>query len=304
MIQQIRYDVGGVVVFDPPQAGHPTAATVAVFTPGGASHITPAPTVTIDSVDTTLSHDENTGQTTIRVDDAAGIEVGRYYSITSANGPVHWVRVASIDGTTLTIFEPLTRHFENGDKFEGNRLEVSIPAASATPLDEGYECRLEYTIAGVDYYANVAFDIVRSPWPSVILAPHQFKRLAPNFTQPYYERTEADGLQFADEIANAQNRVREDIIDRGYRPDLFRSFEVFQRPIALRVIMSYAEDGVNVPDIYQDTPSEFLEERESQYNAALTRALNIAKTYDANDDGIVTDNERTRKLGSRRVRLG
>jgi hypothetical protein len=85
---------------------------------------------------------------------------------------------------------------------------------------------------------------------------------------------------------------------------LFRSFEAFQRPIALRVILSYAEDGVNIPDIYQDTPSEFLEERESQYNAALTRALNVSKTYDADDSGVVTENERARKIGSRRIRLG
>ncbi len=296
--------MGGVVVFDPPETGNPSTATCAVFTPAGAVHITPAPTVTIDPVDTTLSHTEAAGQTTVRVASATGIEAGRYYSITSVNGPVHWVRVASIDGTTVTLFEPLTRTFDSGDAFEGNRLTVAIPAAKATPLDEGYEARLEYVIGSETFYANITYDVVRSPWPDVILAPHQFRRLVPNLSQSYFERTEADGLQFADEIANATARVREDIIERGYRPDLFRSFEAFQRPIALRVIMQYAEDGVNLPDSFQDQPQDWLDERQQQYHTALQRALSVSKTYDANDDAVVTDNERDRKIGAKRIKLG
>lgn len=303
MIQQVRYDVGGVITFDPAQAGNPTSATAAVYDPGGAVHITPAPTVTIDGVDTTLSHDEAVGQYTVRLTSAADVEAGRYYTITSADGPVHWVRVASIDGTTVTLFEPLTRHFMAGDKFEGNRLELSISAGAATPLDEGYEVRLEYVIDGETYYANITYDVVRSPWPETILAPYQFRQLVPNLAGSWLERTDADGLQFADEIANATERVREDIIDRGYRPDLFRSFDSFRRVVALRVCLQWAEDGVNIPDTFQDTPQEWLDERQEQYITALTRALNTAKSYDANDSGTVTDDERAKKIGARRVVL-
>lgn len=295
--------MGGTLVFDPAEAGNPTSATAAVYDPGGAVHITPAPTVSIDAVNTTLAHDEAVGQTTVRLDSATGIEAGRYYSITSADGPMHWVRVASIDGTTVTLFEPLTRHFETGDAFEGNRLEVDIPASSATPLDEGYELRLSYVIDSETYYANVTFDVVRSPWPDSILAPWQFRQLVPNLAGGWLERTDADGLQFADEIANATERVREDIIDRGYRPDLFRSFDSFRRVVALRVCMQWAEDGVNIPDTFQDVPQEWLDERQEIYITALTRALNTAKSYDANDSGTVTDDERAKKIGARRVVL-
>lgn len=303
MIQQIRFDAGGTLVFDPAQAGNPTSATAAVYDPGGAVHVTPAPTVSIDTVDTTLSHTEAVGQVTVRLTSASGVEAGRYYSITSADGPVHWVRVASIDGTTVTLFEPLTRSFDSGDKFEGNRLSVAISAASATPLDEGYELRLSYVIDSTTYYANVTFDVVRSPWPEMILAPWQFRQLVPNLAGSWLERTDADGLQFADEIHNATERVREDIIDRGYRPDLFRSFDSFRRVVALRVCLQWAEDGVNIPDTFQDVPQEWLDERQEQYVTALTRALNTAKSYDANDSGTVTDDERAKRLGAQRIRL-
>lgn len=298
--------MGGTLVFDPPQAGHPSSATAAVYDAGGAVHITPAPTVSIDSVDTTLAHNEAEGQNTVRLTSTTGVEVGRYYSITSADGPVIFVRVASIDSAhdTLTLFEPLPRAFEAGDAFEGNRLEVDISSEAATPLDEGYELRLEYVIDSQSYYANVTFDVVRSPWPAQILAPHQFRQLVPNMSGAYLERTEADGLQFADEIANATERVREDIIDRGYRPDLFRSFDSFRRAVALRVVLQYAEDGVNIPETYQDVPQDFLDEKQEQYVQALTRALNTAKSYDANDSGVVTDTEREKKIGARRIRLG
>ena len=298
--------MGGTLVFDPPQARHPSSATAAVYDPSGAVHIASPPTVSIDTVNAALSHGEAAGQTTVRLDSVTGIEVGRYYSVTSEDGPVHWVRVASVDVSTLTvtIFEPLTRHFVAGDAFEGNRLEVDIGAAYATPLDEGYELRLTYTIDGATYYANVTYDVVRSPWPSVILAPHQFRQLIPNLSGAWLERTEADGLQFADEIENATERVREDIIDRGYRPDLFRSFDSFRRVVALRVCYQWAEDGINIPETYQDVPQDWLDERQQQYVAALARALNTSKSYDENDSGVVTDEEREKKIGARRVRLG
>ena len=303
MIQQVKLDVGGTLVFEPSQAGTPSSATAAVYDAGGAVHITPAPTVSIDSVNTTLSHTEAVGQTTVRLASATGVEVGRYYSITSADGPVYWVRVASISSNTVTLFEPLPRAFAAGDAFEGNRLTVAIAAASATPLDEGYELRLSYAIDSETYYANITFDVVRSPWPESILAPWQFRQLVPNLAGGWLERTDADGLQFADEIANATERVREDIIDRGFRPDLFRSFDSFRRVVALRVCMQWAEDGVNIPDTFQDVPQEWLDERQEQYITALQRALNTAKSYDADDSGAVTDDERAKKIGARRIRL-
>lgn len=303
MIQQVRHDVGGTLVFDPSQSGTPSTATAAVYNPSGAVHITPAPAVIIDSVNTTLSHTEAAGQLTVRLTSAANVEVGRYYSITSADGAVYWVRVASISSNTVTLFELLPRTFAAGDTFQGNRLEVDISAAAATPLDEGYELRLSYVIDTETYFSNVTFDVVRSPWPQTILAPWQFRQLVPNLAGGWLERTEADGLQFADEIANATERVREDIIDRGFRPDLFRSFECFRRVIALRVCMQWAEDGVNIPDTFQDVPQEWLEERQEQYILALSRALNTAKSYDADDSGTVTDDERAKKIGARRIRL-
>lgn len=290
-------------MFDPSQPGRPSTATVAVVKPSGASHIASS-TAVVDSVDTTLSADVAQDATSISVASAAGIQAGRFYVLTSVDGPHLWIRVESVDGTTVTLFDPLPRAFETGDTFVGNRITVAIGAGDATPLDEGYEAQLSWTIDGTTYYENVPFDIVRSPWPDVILAPHQFAREVPGLSGSWLERASASGLQFVDEIANATERVREDIVNAGLRPDLFRSHEKFRRPVALRVVLQWAQDGINVPELHQDTPQDWIDEREAQYSKALSTAMDTSRRYDADDSGAVTDNERTRRLSARPVILG
>lgn len=302
MNQQIRYEVGGALTHDPPQHGRPTAASVAIYTPGAAVHITPAPTPTVDSVNTTLAAAASEGDTILSLVSVSSVEVGRYYDLEASDGRAERARVTAISGTTVTLLEPLGADYGSGSSFTGNRLTCSIPSGDADPLDEGYEARWTYTIDSESYYANTLFDIVRSPWPEVILRPHEFRQYTPGLSGPHMEGS-LSGLDFVDEIDVATERVRIDIVGRGMRPDLFRTFEAFKRPVAMMVICMWAESGTNLPASYVDLPDQWLDSRREIYEQALTQALNSVRSYDADDDGTVTDSEREHRIGVRRWRL-
>ena len=303
MNKQIRYSSGGTLVFDPPQHGRPSAATVSIYDPNGAEHVAPAPTVTIDSVNTTLNGAASEGDTSLTLTSAAGIVVGRYYDLEASDGRVERFRAAAVSGAVVTLAEELGGAYADGSAVTGNRLTATIASGDADPLDEGYEARWSYTIDATAYYANTLFDVVRSPWPDVVLRPHEFRQYTPGLSGPHNEASYFGSVDFGDELEIATERVRVDIAARGMRPDLFRSFDHFKRPIAYAVIVIWAEAGINMPAAYVDQPELWLETRREVYARALDDALNVTRSYDADDSGTVTDSEREKRLGILRWRL-
>lgn len=303
MNAQIRYTSGGDIYLDPPQHGRPSSVSCTVHTPSGATHVSPAPTPTTDPVDTTLDGAAAIGATSLTLTDANGVEVGRYYDVIAADKNAERVRVIAISGLVVTLQDGLGRAYADGAVFAGNRITVTIAAGDATPRAEGYEVRWEYTIDSKTHYAVQLFDIVTSPWPEVILRPHEFRQYAPGVSGPHHESSYASGIDFTDDIATATERVRIECLTRGTRPDLFRSFDAFKRPVAMAIVTLWAEDGVNIPSAYVDIPEQWLESRREIYSAAMGDALQATRSYDANDDGVVTDGERKKRLDVMRWRL-
>lgn len=89
-----------------------------------------------DTVLTTLAAGANAGSSSVEVSSATGIVAGRQYVIRSAT-QLDIVRVASIDGTTLTLTESLNFDFADGDRFRTLRYwPARLADLSRNPIVE------------------------------------------------------------------------------------------------------------------------------------------------------------------------
>jgi hypothetical protein len=303
MNQELVLDVGGDLYFDPARKSRPTSATVALYTPGGAEHVASA-SATLDTANTTLASGASAGDTSISLSSATGFTVGAYYLIEGADGLEEEIRAARIVGSTLHIEQPLAYAYSSGAAVFGRRVSVSLSGANATPIDEGYEARWVITYAdSTTERINTLFDVVRSKWPETLLSWGDFRRYAgPSLSGRVMQATDFDGLQFQDEIAESTERVRRDLLERGHRSGLFRSFDAFRKPIVMACIAKWAADRVNIPPSQLDDPDGWATYREEIYIDAISDALNVTRSYDENDDGTVSESERTRLLGGVHLR--
>ncbi|MBT9557899.1 MAG: hypothetical protein IV100_17820 [Myxococcales bacterium] len=290
MLLQLALDVGGSIVFEPPEIGRPSAATVSIHSPAG-TQLT-APSVTIDPVNTTLSSAASAGATTLSVASASNIAARRRYLVIDSDGEREWVRVRSISGTTVTLFDPIENALSSGSTFQGCRLTATAAAAACPVLDEGYEARWVYTIGSVESKAQTRFDVVRSPWPTVIGSSEGLKTYARHLVSP--AREGGQGLGWLDDIEKATQMVRRDIMVRGLDPSRFRSFEAFEDVVYEKVILRLAESGDVVPRDW--TGDTWLQERRNIYDAALSTAMQVTKSYDENQDGVTNSSERARRV--------
>jgi len=298
MNQEIVLDVGGSVYFDPARRVRPSSATVTLYTPGGAEHVASA-AATVDSASTTTSSGASAGDTSLALTDASSFTVGRYYVISGSDGLTEEIRIERIVSNTVHLEEPIAYEYSSGASVFGRRLSLAVTSGQATPLDEGYEARwvITYSDSAVER-VNTLYDVVRSTWPGVLVSWGDFRRYAgASLSSQLMEAADFDGLQFQDEIAEATERVRIDLLDRGHRSGLFRSFDAFRKPIVMAVIAKWAMDGVNIPPSKVDDADGWAERREEAYIDALSDALNTTRSYDADESGAVSESERTRRLG-------
>lgn len=302
MNTQIGEDIGGSLQYDPPQPGRPTAATVELLNPDG-SVLQVQTSAVVDAVSTTLAADAAPDNTSITVSSASSIEVGRHYRIDNGSGQGEWVRVASVDGAIVSLARELSYAYETGDAFVGNRLSHTVLDDYTGTRDTGYQARWVYTIDGEQHRARTLWDVVAAPWPDEIVAPWEFAQYAGSLADYELELTRRAGLQFADEIADATELVRLQLLEDGHRPDLFLDFSAFKRPIAHRVRLTWAEDGMNIPPGYRDTPEIYLQQRRDLYHRHLSQALNVTRSYDENQDLALTNAEQDARRGQPRVLL-
>ena len=302
MNAEIVKDVGGAVALDTPQQGRPSSATVTIYNPDGTTLVASG-SATIDTCNTTTTATVAAGVTAVAVSSTTGIEVGRHYVISGADGRSEWVRVMALSGTDVTLAEDLAHGYASGAAFVGTRISKAISAANAATLDEGYSAAWVYTTDGTQYRVNTFFDVVRSKWADVIITPHDFRVRAGDMALPEFEADNAIGLDFADDIKHATELVRQEVGSRGFRPALFLSpGETFKEAISQRVLLTFAERGQSVPAPWQDDVLGWMELRREIYEQALNSALNNAN-FDTNEDAVVTDTERKQRLGSVRIVL-
>ena len=302
MNQEILKDIGGTVVFDVPQMGRPSSATVTILNPSGGTVDASGAVDTIDAVNTTLSSGAAAGTNTIPLASVSNIKTGTRYVITNTKGNSEYVRPTLVSTSSVTIAQPLAFNYSSSNTFEGTTISHNISAANSADLGENYQASWVYVIDGVTYRANSFYDVVRAKWTDIVVPTWQFRLIAGDMASADLESLEASGLDFADEIAEATRRVRQEVNARGYRPALFRSFDTFVDPICYRVLLTFAERGEAIPAVWQEDPVGWLELRREVYADALTQALNNAN-YDANEDEVISEVESKARLGSARILL-
>jgi hypothetical protein len=252
-----------------------------------------------------LSSEAASGATAIEVADSSNFDVNRRYTITAADGRSEWVRVVAndTDTDTLTIASELAYTYPvTTSTLLSTRLTVAVSAANAATLDEGYEARWEYTVDGVVQRVNTFFDVTLTKWSDVVIPRYQFKLIAGDLASADLESLEGEGLDFKDEIDQAIIKLKAEISSRGYRISLFRSAADFTESIVQRCLLSLAERAENVPALFQDSITDWIDLRREVYDAALTTALNNT-SYDADESGDVTQVEKDARLGSMRIVL-
>lgn len=290
----LRYQHAGSIFYDVKEPFRPTgAASVTLYKPGGSSHQSAA-SVEIDSVNTTINGAASAGDSSIALTSATGVEVGRAYVIGSGSGIYEWVKVASVDGATVTIEEPLEYAYSDGATFVGNRLSYSLSSSLNDTLGNGYQAVWVYTVDSTERSVSTMYDVVRTPWPSSILTPWRYKEIVGDLGADIRQRVELQGQDFRLEIEVATQAVRADLQSRDLDVSLFKSFEHFDFPIAKRVILDFAFAGY-VPEVWRDDPERWIELCQQQYSRALQTAINATESYDLDDDGGVTEHEAKRR---------
>jgi hypothetical protein len=297
VLTQLALDVGGSIAFEPTEIGRPSAGSVSIHDPGGTSLSTPS--VTIDSVNTTLGSAAAAGSSQLTVASGTGITARRRYLLTDADGERDWVHVRAVSGTTVTLFDPLENSFASGATFQGCRLSATVASASCDELGEGYEARWVYTIGGVQYKAQTRFDVVRSVWPALLGSTQGLRAYARGLLTP--AREGGRGLAFLEELEAASQQVRRDIRARGRDPSRFRSFDAFEEVVYDQVLVRLASTGDIVPRDW--TAESWLQERRNCYDTNLAVAMQVTRDYDENQDGVTTTAERNARPDVVRILL-
>ncbi|MAH46064.1 hypothetical protein CMI37_09540 [Candidatus Pacearchaeota archaeon] len=301
MNQEVLVDVGGTLTFDCPQGRATGTPTCSLYKPDGTLLVEPA--VTNDSVDTTINATAAAGATSLTVVSGTGIVAGRRYLIDNTTNEPEWVWVKSVSGTTVTLHDAVAYAYASSHTFRGVRMSVLVNAGDVTgdaARLEGYEARWEYAVGGITHHPIEQWDAVRTMWPPLgeVVPQWQFLNYSSGLMD---DEMEGDGLDFSQDLKVADENVRRDLLARGTKPSRYRDVNAFQRPIMERCLLDYAVKGVFLPAVWQDDPQSWLDLRRREYQSALVDAMNTARSYDSNEDGVTSESERTRKVGTLQV---
>lgn len=299
MNQEIIKGTGGTLAYDV-QQGRPASASATIHKPDGIQIATPS--VTIDTATTTLDDSYAAGVLQIGVDSGTGINVRRRYLLTNSSGQSEWVRCRAINGTTVDLFEELAYAHTTASTLVGTRITCPVSAANADTLDEGYEVRWSYTVDSVDYVTVDQYDVVRIKWPEPVMAQWEFTRLLGQLAADINEAIAYSGEDFRDSVEVATEDLKTDILARGFHHNRFRSHNEFKSAIAWRVVLNWADRGENVPSIWQaEGADRWIDHVRERYNERLTTALNTARSFDADESGVVDESERVKRWGVIRI---
>lgn len=292
--QEFAEDVGGTLVHDPPERGRPASGpTVTLYKPDG-TELVASSAATLDAVDTTISASAAAGDTSVTLTAVTGVAVGRDYLLKNVSSQREWKRVKAVNTTTKVVMftEGLRHAYASADTFQGTRLSFAVTALHAVDRGEGFRAEWHYTVDGVARFASTMFDVVRTPWPDQVLSVPEFRKSAGELAESILQSVALTDDDFTDEIREAEQDLRADLLERGVRPSLFKSFVAFKRPVAALVILRYAHRGANIPAAYQGDPEAWRQLQEAEYKRQLERAIATTDSYDEDDSGTADAGER------------
>ena len=154
--------------------------TATVYGPEGGAQQTPS--VTLDTVATTLSGSASAGATSVTVASATGITAGRRYLLAGgedAGGET--VTVRAVSSNTVTLVRPLRWAAASGASFVGHRITMALTSLSTA--DRHYRAEVTWAVSTVAQPPFVVpFDVVRY-WPRSGLTAEDLRDLDPLFSK-------------------------------------------------------------------------------------------------------------------------
>lgn len=189
----------------------PSAAGSATVKDASGATLLASPTVTLDTVNTTLSGAASAGATTLALTSATGVTVGRRYLVGGAESVGgETVTVTALSGTTATLARKLRRAQASGATFAGTRMTVALTSACTTTVQEG--CRVEWTDPDTADVLVFDFDVVR--W-----TPRTHLTIASLHTlDPLLSKRIPEGLWLPDLLDEAWDRLTDDLAAKGRVP--------------------------------------------------------------------------------------
>lgn len=276
----------------------PASGTLTLYKPGGTSLATP--TVTVDSVDTTINA-APTSQTQISVADATGITVGRYYWWQSQDSGAHGapVLVSEIDGTDIILESPPPGTLKNGDAIKG--LRCTAPLTATHTADRGRNYRLDWIItdgSGVTHPYRQIVDVVRTKFRDPVTAAEAARYISGLYAN--WAGTNQDAGRYTELAARASEHVLDRIRAREFSADLFGDQDAFKRAglVALRIELYHA--GMSHP---AEDAAGYYEAQEQELERQIDQAI-AGCWYDRDDSGgydATTEKERGHSIRLVRV---
>jgi hypothetical protein len=238
-----------------------------------------APTVTIDSVSTTLQ--ANSTASSFDLTDATGVVVGRDYAITD-DGVTYRRTVAAV--TSAGAVEPtaaLPEDPQTGAAFVGLRMSATVPdsAIPVAKVGDGYRLEWSFTdAAGNEYTHSQDVSIVRWTWTPPVRPDDVAEYVAAAFPSMFEESREVwSGV--ADRV---NRRISNDVEATGRRAYLYGDGDAFREAGYHAMRSALAELGYFPPGLDATT---YRRDVERDYHTETRRVIGGLRSYDENNDG-------------------
>lgn len=281
--QTLTHDLTGQSLYWDAPEGRPSSVTsVTVYMMGtgddGTTEDATTGSASVESdPDTTFDADSGSGQANARDLNLAattGIEIGRYYLATDAEGRKEWPEIVAVDsGNTATSRHPLQNSYANGDPFQSTRISISVKDAwiqDETNLSDGidptpgFRIRWVYVVDSVTYTHDDYFDVVRYPAGHTV-TPSDVDAMFPGYVYRLPTNHKQDeGRRLLDE---AYQQVSWDLRASELDPASIRDEDAMNRAVMLKFGVMLSESGAD---------EEEVDRRESRYNSFFDRIFRVA----------------------------
>lgn len=255
-----------------------SAATAAVYNPGG--DLLESPTPSIDAVDTTVA--SASAPDVFVITSATGVTRGNIYKITDPTWGGAFAEVSSVDGTTITLTAPLPSTPDNGSTVEGITQTVAITTTSTGTRDLGFRVLLR-SAGGREM--QQLFNVVRHPFDNPI-TPRDVREYVANFFPSDPILNDEETLAGIAERAGYMLRGRLSTI--GLYPHAYIDQQAFVEP-ARACMRSVLAEFNRIPG--GADPVEYARSIQFDLRDLVSGIKSSLSPFDDDDDDDVTDTD-------------
>jgi len=258
-----------------------SAPVAKVLDSKGSSLETPSPTV--DSVSTTVASSVSNTVSTFEIASAVGVARGVEYQISDPSFGEAISEVSSIDGTTVTLTEPLPAVPDSGSTFKGIEVSVAVTSASTGSLEMGRRVVLTDASAGVELVQ--VFNVTRHPWQ----APMNSRKVRHYVAQWWPSDPLIGDEEQLTNIADASNRLlRGRLLEVAMYAHLLWDPDSLEEAGQLSMMIHLAEHN-RIPG--NADPIEYRRSLRFDLRDRVGGLSKSAHVYDANDDDALDQEE-------------